>query len=302
MRLAISASTVLLAAGLAAAAPTIDGLNIPTDFTTPAIATQDTNTQFGNNFNELNQMFVESDTDNVYIGLTGNLADNNAIVVWIDTTLGVGDNVLSTLDPNGNCPGEIPTLVQMYSASTMEAGFSPTHALLISVGAFPGQGFDNLVMACDLVDLQTLTNTPLGLGILNAGSGQLSLTPDTGVELALDNSNTAGVGDYADGADPNDTGDDPASATSGVEVAIPRALLGLTGPDDVSVGFFAFLTNNAQGGGAGPCDREGFASNQGLPGIGGWGNLASFCPTCDFQLDFVAAPNVNFADTLIPGI
>lgn len=301
MRLALSASTVLLAAGLAAAAPTIDGINIPGEFP-PALTTQDTNTQFGNNFNEMNQLFVDSDADNVYIGITGNLADNNAIVIWIDTTIGIGDNVLSTLDPGGNCPGDIPTLTQMYSGTTMEAGFSPTHALLISVGAFPGQGFDYLVMACDLTDIDAMTNTPLGLGILDSGTGDLSLSSETGVYIAVDNSNTDGVGDWNDGATPGDTGDDPTSATTGIEVAIPRDLLGLAGPTDTFVGFFAFLTNNAPDGGPGPCDRQGYASNQGLPGIGGWGNLATFCPTCDFQLDFVSAPNVNFVDTLVPGI
>ncbi|HEB61103.1 MAG TPA: hypothetical protein ENJ06_04690 [Phycisphaeraceae bacterium] len=300
MKLALSASAVLLTAGLAWAAPTIDGQNIPSEFP-PAVVTQDTNTQFGDNFNEMNQMFVDSDADNIYIAITGNLADNNAIVLWIDTTPTTGSNVVAS-DPGGACPGDIPTLIRMYSGTTMEPGFSPNYALLVSVGSFPGQGFDHLVMACDLTDLDSMTNTPLGLGILDSGSGVLSLTDSTGVEIALDNSNTGGVGDYNDSAFPGDTGNDPTDAVTGLEISIPRSALGLTGPTPQNVGLFAFLTNNAQGGGDGPCFREGYASNQGLPGITGWGNLASFCPTCAFQLDFEAAPNTNFVLVTIPGI
>jgi hypothetical protein len=303
MKLALGSAGILLMAGMASAAPIIDGLNIPSEFPV-AYATQDTNTQFGNNFNELNQLFVDWDDDNIYIGVTGNLADNNAIVVFMDTTLSSGSNVITT-DPGGPCPGDIPTLIRMYSNTTMETGFSPNYGLLVSVGAFPGQGFDNLVMACDLTDIDGLTNVPLGLGVLDSSNaGQLSLTGSTGVEIALDNSNTDGVGEYVDpgGTTPGETGDDPTSAETGLEIKIPRGLLGLDGMNPTEVGFFVMLTNNAQGGGSGPCNREGFASNQALPGVGGWGNLASFSPTGAFQLNFVTAPNVNFVPVTIPGV
>ncbi|MCK4872661.1 MAG: hypothetical protein KAS72_08040 [Phycisphaerales bacterium] len=301
MKLALGSAALLVLAGPAAAVPTIDGQNIPTEFPAP-VATQDTNTQFGNNYNELNQLFIDADSDNIYVGITGNLADNNAIVLFIDTTPFAGSNILNT-DPGGPCPGDIPTLIRMYSGTTMETGFSPNYTLLVSVGTFPGQTLSELVMACDLTDLDAMTNTPLGLGLINSGSGVLSTTAVTGVEVALDNSNVNGVGEWSEGGEtPAQTGDDPTDATTGFEIAIPRDLLGLTSVAPVEVSFFVFLTNNAQGGGSGPCDREGYASNQGLPGIGGWGNLASFSPTGAWQLDFDAAPNVNYVPVIIPGI
>ena len=45
----------------------------------------------------------------------------------------------------------------------------------------------------------------LGLGILDSGMGELSLSSETGVYIAVDNSNTDGVGDYNNGSTPGDT-------------------------------------------------------------------------------------------------
>lgn len=297
---------MLLAAGGTAAlagTPTIDGANIPTEFPA-AVATQDTNTQFGNNENELNQLFIDGDASNVYIGLTGNIADNNALTIWLDTDLASESNVLSS-EPGGDCPGPAAaTLVRVLDNTVLPTNFSPEYVLSISVGAFPGQATsqDLLVFASDLFNIDTATNTSLGLGIAQNGPASGALSGTSGIQIAVNNSNTLGVGDFGAGATPGDTGDDPASAVSGIEIAIPRALVGIGSGQQVRI--LCWITNNAQDGNpTGPCFRGGFSSNQLLPGVGGVGNLASFDPANPLNLagtncagDLTGDSVVDFSD------
>ncbi len=280
---------------------TIDGLNIdPATWGVASIAVQDTNTRFGDNFNELNQLFVDSDATNIYIGIPGNIADNNALVIFIDTSIGVGNTVLAT-EPGGSCPGNVPTLLRLYNNTVMETGFTPDYSLLISVGTFPGQSLDQLVYAADLTDLNTLSNISLGIGAVGSGNG--NLTGSSGVQIAIDNSNTAGVGAW----DPNNPvpdpnlGQDPTTATTGYEIAIPRALLGLDTPNNTDVAIFAYISNNGQDTLDGVCfNRAGFGSNQGLPGLAGSDNLGLFSGVSAW-LDFSLVPGSQFVITTIPG-
>lgn len=297
--LRISALTAAVG-GLAWAAQTIDGLNITAaTWGVSSVAVQDTNTRFGNNYNELNQLFIDADSDNIYIGIPGNLADNNAVTLFIDTDGAAGSSTLAT-EPGGPCPGGVPTLLREYTNSVLEAGFTPNYSLLVSVGAFPGQGFDPLVFAADLTNLNTLSNVVVGIGALNSGNGDVTGT--SGIQIAIDTSNTAGVGDW----DPNrptpaDSGDDPTSAETGIEIAIPRALLGLTSSSPTDVSFFAYISNNAQDGGDGACFRRGYGSNQGLPGLMGSDNLAGFSGVSS-TLNFQTVPGTQFVTVTIPGI
>lgn len=300
MRSLLVTTTALgLAAIAAAATPAIDGLGITdANWGGPSLAVQDTNTRFGNNFNELNQLYVTSDDDNVYIGIPGNIADNNALTIFIDTNGGSGSNVLST-EPGGGCPGTVPTLLRLYNGTTLEAGFTPNYALTISVGIFPGQSTSQLVFAADLTNLGTLANVSLGIGAVGSGNGLLTGT--SGVEIAIDNSNTAGVGEWftPGGETPAQTGDNPLSATTGYELAIPRSQLGLSGTTDVC--FFAYISNNGQDGGAGVCNgRAAYGSNQGLPGLVGSDNLANFDGALSF-LNFNNVAGTQFVCTEIAG-
>jgi len=286
--------------GLAWAAQTIDGLNItPATWGVSSVAVQDTNTRFGNNFNEANQLFIDADSDYIYVGIPGNLSDNNALTLFIDTDGASGSSTLAT-EPGGPCPGNVPTLLRHYTNSILEAGFTPNYSLLVSVGAFPGQGFDNLVFASDLTDLNTLSNVVAGIGVVNGGNGDMTGT--SGIQIAIDNSNTAGVGDW----DPNrptpaDSGDDPLTAETGIEIAIPRTLLGLTSSSPTDVSFFAYISNNGQDGGDGACNRRAWGSNQGLPGLMGADNLAAFSGV-SAMLNFQTVAGTQFVTVTIPGI
>ncbi len=272
---------ILLIGAMSAAAlaqPTIDGLQIDTGHWGASFDIQDTNTGFGDNYNELDQLFYTYDGDNIYVGIPGNLADNNALSIFFDTDFISGSHPLDTApDPNVPCVGHYPRILRYFQGAAIDptAVFAPDYALTISVGKFPGQSDTQLVYACDLTNLNTGEVTVLGIGA--AGTGNGLLTGDSGAEIAIDNSNADGVGAW----DPNfptpaDSGDDPATATSGIEIAIPRALLGLTQAQDFY--FFAYITNNAQSdeGIGGPCGRAAYGSNQALPGLAGWGNMMAF--------------------------
>lgn len=296
--LATSCAAALAGAALAVT-PTIDGKSITAAaWGGPAVAVQDTNTRFGNNFNELNQLFITSDSNNVYIGITGNIADNNALTIWIDTNAATGSSTIAT-EPGGACPGSVATLLRFFDGTTFDAGFTPDYNLLISVGKFPGQSDQLLVLAANLTDLSSLTDNTLGLGAITDPTDG-TLTGTSGVRIAIDNSNTAGVGDWFSpgGETPGQTGDDPTTATTGFEIAIPRSLIGLTGgPTDVR--FFAYISNNGQDGGPGVCGRQGFGSNQGLPGLAGSDNLAGFYGPAD-PLNFAAIANNQYVQVTIP--
>ncbi len=288
MRNLFATVLVVALAGSALAQPTINGTFTPADGWGAARALQDTNTQFGNatasnGGNELDGLFITSDANNLYVGLTGNIQDNNAIVVFLDTASG-GSLVLDT-DPNlPSCPNQaVPTLIREYDGSDLD--LAAEYAFLMSVGIFPGQTRSQLVMACDITNLTNRTNVPLGIGLID-GTNQLSGT--SGVLVGTNNSNTVGVGDFGVSPTPVLPAEDPAAVTTGFEIKIPRSLVGL-GPNST---LFAFvnLTNNANDGSG--CFRSGFASNQSLPGVGGIGNLGSFSSDGPF-LPFSLVPGTQ---------
>lgn len=317
-----------------AASQVIDGSNINTANwgIGTSVALQDTNTAFGNNYNELNQMFVDSDNDNVYIGLTGNLADNNCLALLIDINVAAGNHPLVTEpDPNNvPCVGVYPKVLRYYNAAILSdpnlpAVFTPDYALTVSVGIFPGQDPNQLVYACELVDLNdpnlVAGLTVFGIGAADTGDGLL--TGDLGVEIALNNDNTVGVGDWSfDPNDPNNDhrfpnplqGEDPNQPTTGIEMSIPRALIGLDGPMPTEVSFFAFISDNATSGWTYPavCNLRAWGSNQAMPGLFGWGNMMEFngIPVSDPNdpndpgkpLQISANPGLNCATKIIPGV
>lgn len=309
MRSLFATTAVIAIASLAlAGTPTLDG-TIGAGEWPAAVATQDTNTGFGNNQNELNQMFVDGDATNLYIGLTGNLQGggfDNAMIIWIDTTPG-NNPALETIssDPMaGPCPGLVPTLLRAYSGTVMDPGFDPDYAMVISNGRFPGQSEAIEVLA---VSLSKIDNAPLMAGdTVNVGiaigevDGVISpITSGTsGVQIAFDNSNTAGVGEWftPGGETPADTFDDPTTATTGFEIAIPKSLLGISGSQSVSL--FPFVSNTGADGGGSFCGNGGFAANQGLPGVAGFGNLATFNVTT--VIDYTTVPNNQFVTVSVP--
>jgi hypothetical protein len=208
-----------LVCAAALAQPIIDGRNIPAEFGTP-LASQTNYTGFGDRVDpnqawgsELDQLFVRCQGGVLYIGVTGNLEGNgNAFHFYIDT----GRNPNNTFTLTTGC---INCSVQGMSGVVFD--HNPDWAL--GVNRYDdGQGNDNIYV--DLHDLVDNVSTYLGAAPTNTGNGTLSGGDNTaGVRAALDNSNLAGIT-----SDPNNLGD-PATATTGMEVAIPLSALNYSG-------------------------------------------------------------------------
>jgi glycosidase len=235
----------ILSAGLAPTAPPvnlIDGATIPTDFDAgDLLATQNNATGLGDNQSELDQLFVKPETTGLRIGVTGNLRpDGTGFCVFFDTVAG-GQNTLAITgySPPPDNPG-------LLAGLKFDAGFSPDHLLYV-----------NVVSGTIYVDQFTLPNsgattkTYRGAGTLNDGDGYLTGGSNpNGIQVALNNTNTLGVtATSASGA---------ATATTGFELFVPYANIGLPAQPDATVGITMFIVQSG-----------GNVGNQWLPGLGG---------------------------------
>jgi hypothetical protein len=226
----------------------VDGRNIPSKYGAP-LASQTNYTGFGDRVDpnqtwgsELNQLFIKCVNGVLYLAVTGNLEGrpfSNSIHFYIDT----GRNPNNTFTLTTGC---INCSVQGMSGVVFD--HKPDYVL--SVSHFDdGQGNDNIYL--DLHDVVNNQSTYLGAVAVGAGEG----TVDQGVKAGFDNSNLAGVT-----SNPNNIGN-PATATTGLEVAIPLSALG--NPQG-EIKILALLTGGADLGD--PC-RGTYLSNQSLPAM-----------------------------------
>ncbi len=233
-----------------ASAQTVDGRNIPQEFGTP-LASQTNYTGFGDRVegvtygSELNQLFVRCVNGVLYIGITGNLEGNgNSIHLYIDT----GRSSSNTFNLTTGC---INCSVQGMSGVLFD--HNPDYA--IGVNRYDdGQGNDNIYI--DIHDLVNNQSTYVGAVAVGTGANE----PQGGdnaanLSVAFDNANLQGVT-----SDPNNIGD-PATAATGLEVAIPLSALG--NPQG-EIKILAVLTGGADLGD--PC-RGTYLSNQSLPAM-----------------------------------
>ena len=226
----------------------IDGRDIPTDLGPAAlVATQNNATGLGDNLSELDQLFVRPANGGINIGVTGNLlTDGTGLVLLFDTAAG-GQNPLTT----AGYPS--PGAVSAMNGLRFDAGFAADH--LIYINTYSGNIY---VDQFTLPTSGATTKTYRGNGTVNDGDGFISggTNPD-GMLVAMDNTNTLGVtATDASGA---------ATATTGFEMFIPHAYLGVSGPPYGQMGFVAYIVRST-----------GEVSNQWLPGVGGgYANLGT---------------------------
>ena len=221
-----------------------------------ALAVQDTQTQFGDsslgfiddaNGSELDNGYGLIEGDYLYLFLGGNLESNfNKLEVFLDYVSG-GQNKLRGDNPdvdfNGlNRLGDDGT----GNGLTFDRGFEADFYFTMTCGGGPFSTYANTS--------QVLTGGGgFGEYIGSGGAGASYLNGSNGTLVGIDNSNTAGVS----GGTKISSG---FGVTTGIEIALPLALLGYAG-GDVKV---CAMVN---GGG------HDFVSNQILGSIGGGGNL-----------------------------
>jgi subtilisin-like proprotein convertase family protein len=188
------------------------------------------------NGSELDQMFLQNDLNNLYIGLTGNLeANGNTYLVFLETGAGGQSNVLDT-----NYTG-FPGPLRAVSGDTLDLGFNPNYAIVVQRNG----GFYSALIV-DLLD------TPPGITVTN-----LTFSTTIGANTFVgNNGNFLGVNDNPLD-DPAQQTINSASAERGVQFALSRASVG-SPADSSTIRVCAAVTSGG-----------GLWSNQTLPGLGG---------------------------------
>ncbi len=244
----------------------IDGANIPTDFGLPGwVATQDNATGLGDNVSELNELYVLPDDGGLRIGVSGNSAqDGTGLCLLFDTTAG-GQNTLR-LDSLSPPPYSLVHLDGLQ----FDAGFAPDQ--FIFANAF---GTTLYIDQIELTDAGDTPKTYRGSTGVNSGNGILSGGSNPlGMQMALNNTNTAGVTDVDASA--------AGTATTGVELFVPYDYIEL---DPNTVDEFTMVVFIVA--------SSGSVGNQWLPGLGGGQANLGFAP------DLTTVPDEQFITVLL---
>jgi hypothetical protein len=247
----------------------------------PAIplAVQNNGTSFGDNDDpdplasngsELDVLHAYVTETDLHVFIGGNLGNSyEKFELFIDAFDG-GQNTVrfDNADVDYNALGRMGGGAFVGGALVFDQEFSPDFYLTCAIGGDPLALFASAAtMPTDGggvgVFLGSTTDNPNGLG------GILS---DTGIQVAVNNSNIDGVG-------AGDGSDDGSGVTSGIEIMIPLAILpDLYTPGD-GMKLLAFIND----------PDHGFASNQFMSGLGGSTNLGevrrvdlSQVPGCQF--------------------
>ncbi len=268
-RLAICGLAFSLVGGLAVfAAPpgTIDGKNIPSDFGAATLqAQQENKTGFGDqtvtpggftNGSELDALYLATDGTGIKVGITGNLDQPNHIHIFIGNTggAGLGQQELKAQWVDGP-PFTIQNMSQLvvlntngtpndtgddFCELTSNGTILPCVAdYAISVDAFvPNLSVSEYVLNATSIGMAACGGTPMtDLYATRTFVTQTPLTDTDGLadndqgfgyaEIGLNDTNVAGV--------TSTDGSTALSATTGLEMTIPYARLGLNGTEAITM-------------------------------------------------------------------
>lgn len=237
-------------AASAIAQPTINGSISGGGYGAP-FAVQTVDTQFGDNFSELNAAYARVFGGRLYMAFTGNLENNfNKLNVFFDT----GNGGQNTIIPAGN---NTDNWRAKHVGMTFDSGFNPDRLLIFRRGA--GQ-FDvdwSNVASFNPADGGQVgsagSDSPVGVMLSNTINGQL-----VDMQVAYDGSNTAGIGGGTGPADQAAA----LAVTTGIEFSINLDALGLIAGQQFKVSVMVNGSNHD------------FLSNQFLGGLpAGTGNL-----------------------------
>ena len=234
-----------------------------------AIAIQQVQTQFGNadlgeagfcNGSEIDGVHAVVDGDMLYLLFTGNLESNfNKIDIFFDSIEDAGQNPIlgNNVDADFNALNrmgrfEDPKTGEVQPGLTFDAGFAADFWMTFTGGAGEpdkkgGTPYDTYMSYADLL---TGGGETAGSGFAGPGSSGLEggLLTDNFIEAAIDNSNTGGV---SGGDQPEPDGG--IGVSTGIEFAIPLAVLGHASGDDIRICAFIngsghdFLSNQVMG-------------------------------------------------------
>ena len=260
--LIVSSLAFFLVGGSLSAQAVVDG---ELDITYPdvPVLVQDTNTLFGDNDDpdvliangsELDVLHAYTTKTDLHLFIGGNLAsDFQKFELFLDVGEG-GQNVIRYDNPDVdfNALGRMGGNQFVGGALVFDDGFDADFYLTCALGGDPVTVYASAA---------TVLTDGGGVGVFLGSSvdnpnGVGGILSDTGIELAINNSNVGGVDEGADVGDGS-------GVETGIEIKIPFGLFpaGYTQGDGMKL--CAFINN----------DSHGFASNQFLPGLSGSDNL-----------------------------
>jgi len=228
-----------------------------------AVGVQTVQTEFGDNFSELDAAYAYCANGRLYMMFTGNLEQNfNKMNIFFDTRAG-GENVMSSTPDYDFFDGN-QWISSNYGGHTFDSGFAADYHMFARSG-----GGDNYEV--DWIDrlggtstiINGNTGAAVGLGTISTGSlannaGASALSKD--ISFFFDNSNMAGVMGGTGAADQAAA----AAVTTGFEFSIDLADLGLDASVENTIRVAAIIGNG----------NHNFHSNQTLGGLpAGTGNL-----------------------------
>ena len=254
------------------------------------VSTQTVETQFGdanpNGGSELDAAWAKVQGGTLYLTLTGNLESNfNKLNIFIDSVPG-GENVITNDTSNG---GNNPTndgWASTYAGFTFPTGFAADYLMINRNGN--GNQFD--------FDFNSVGNTSVvevsGNIFGGATQGSNPSVGASGIGVAFDNSNTAGVVGGTNAANQAAA----QAVQTGLELAIPLAAIGSPSVGDV-IKISAMINGS----------NHDYLSNQFLPGLtaphgnlGGDGNGGFNGSVGQLNLNQFVARDNTFNITIVP--
>jgi hypothetical protein len=211
-----------------------------------AVSVQTVQTQFGDNFSELNAAYGTISGGNLHLMLTGNLENNfNKLNIFIDSVDG-GENTLTSEIGNGGSNPANDGWANKYAGFTFDSAFTADFMLIARRGNFGGDRFD--------LDFTSVGNDAAVesygdvFGGSDFGANTVGLG-STGIQVAYDGSNVAGILGGTGAADPLAA----AAVTTGLELLIPLSAIGNPSGEIrvsamVNAGNHDFLSNQFLGG------------------------------------------------------
>jgi len=187
----------------------------------PALAVQAVQTQFGDNFSELNAGYARIESGTLYLLLTGNVEGNfNKLNIFFDSKTGGQNSILGDSNPsNDGWAGK-------YNGFTFDSAFSADYLFILRNGNTQFD-LDYAVVGGGGTGFDTYANV---FGGTREGASFTAVGPNLGQSLAIgfNNSNTAGVIGGTAAADQSAA----AAVTTGIELGIPLVALGNPAPGD----------------------------------------------------------------------
>lgn len=184
-----------------------------------AVSVQTVQTQFGDNFSELNAAYGTISGGNLHLMLTGNLENNfNKLNIFIDSVAG-GENTLTSDFNNGGTNPANDGWANKHAGFTFDSAFTADFMLIARRGNSGGDRFD--LDFTSVGNSATVESYGDVFGGSDFGANTVGLG-STGIQVAYDGSNVNGILGGTSAADQLAA----AAVTTGLELLIPLSAIG----------------------------------------------------------------------------